>query len=283
MHAAAATTPEIGYALWRDEYRLNARIASFPKPVCALMHGIVLGGGVGLVAHASMRIVTDTSTVGRPEVGIGMVPDVGGTWLRSRAPGEVGTHLALTSMSARLGARGHHPADRERYRRRAPRRGCHQTPEPQRPGRHPRCIALGPGLAVSGERARPGVPDRADPTHPSRLRRRHSRADHRQGPSAPMAAFVSRRRHPSRDRSPFRAPGPRRARTRLNPSGVVIYLARRRPTPKVLAPYIWPWVRLSKRRSRRYREKRTFVCKTVCSQEIAARTRRAAHAGRSKA
>lgn len=84
---------------WRDEYRLNALIARYPKPVVALMHGIVLGGGVGLSAHASHRVVIASTRIGMPETGIGFIPDVGGTWLLSRAPGELGTHLALTAGS----------------------------------------------------------------------------------------------------------------------------------------------------------------------------------------
>lgn len=83
-------------AFWRDEYRLNARLARYPKPVTAFMDGIVLGGGVGISAHAGHRIVTERSRVGMPETGIGFVPDVGGTWLLARAPGELGTYAALT-------------------------------------------------------------------------------------------------------------------------------------------------------------------------------------------
>ncbi|CAM3509528.1 enoyl-CoA hydratase/isomerase family protein [Nocardioides zeicaulis] len=82
---------------WRDEYHLNAFIASYPKPYVALMDGLVLGGGVGLSAHASHRVVTDRTRIGMPEVGIGFLPDVGGTWLLSNAPGELGTKLALTA------------------------------------------------------------------------------------------------------------------------------------------------------------------------------------------
>lgn len=82
---------------WRDEYLLDAAIARYPKPVVTLMDGIVLGGGIGLAAHASHRVVTERSSLGMPEVTIGFVPDVGGTWLLSRAPGELGTHLALTA------------------------------------------------------------------------------------------------------------------------------------------------------------------------------------------
>lgn len=83
-------------AFWRDEYRLNARIARYPKPYVALMDGLVMGGGVGVSAHAGTRVVTERSRVAMPETGIGFVPDVGGTYLLALAQGELGTHLALT-------------------------------------------------------------------------------------------------------------------------------------------------------------------------------------------
>lgn len=81
---------------WRDEYLLNAQIADFPKPYVAVMDGIVMGGGVGVSAHANTRVVTDTSKIAMPEVGIGFIPDVGGVHLLSRAPGGLGLHAALT-------------------------------------------------------------------------------------------------------------------------------------------------------------------------------------------
>ena len=81
---------------WADEYRLNARIARYRKPYVALMDGLVMGGGVGISAHGSIRIVTERSRVGMPETRIGFVPDIGGTYLLSRAPGRLGMHLALT-------------------------------------------------------------------------------------------------------------------------------------------------------------------------------------------
>jgi enoyl-CoA hydratase len=89
-------------AFWRDEYHLNARIARYPKPYVAVMDGIVMGGGVGVSAHGSVRIVTERSSIAMPETGIGFVPDVGGTYLLALAPGELGTHLALTG--GRIGA-----------------------------------------------------------------------------------------------------------------------------------------------------------------------------------
>ncbi|MGY4459754.1 enoyl-CoA hydratase/carnithine racemase [Bradyrhizobium sp. LB13.1] len=84
---------DLGKILWREEYILNARIKKFPKPYVAFMDGIVMGGGVGLSAHASHRIVTERTRLAMPEVGLGFFPDVGGTYLLSRSPGEIGTYF----------------------------------------------------------------------------------------------------------------------------------------------------------------------------------------------
>ncbi|WP_181423948.1 enoyl-CoA hydratase/isomerase family protein [Rhizobium sp. UGM030330-04] len=81
---------------WREEFPLNYRIARFGKPYVALMDGIVMGGGVGISAHGSHRIVTERTRLAMPETGIGYFPDVGGSWLLPRAPGECGTWLGLT-------------------------------------------------------------------------------------------------------------------------------------------------------------------------------------------
>lgn len=96
MRASAMGGDRGAADFWRDEYLLNARIARYPKPFVALMDGVVMGGGVGVSAHGSVRVVTERSTMGMPETTIGFVPDVGGTYLLSRAPGETGTHMALT-------------------------------------------------------------------------------------------------------------------------------------------------------------------------------------------
>ncbi|MCV7381914.1 3-hydroxyisobutyryl-CoA hydrolase [Mycobacterium alsense] len=81
---------------WRDEYLLNGQIGRFGKPYVSLMDGIVMGGGVGVSAHGNTRVVTDTSKIAMPEVGIGFIPDVGGAFLLSRAPGALGLYAALT-------------------------------------------------------------------------------------------------------------------------------------------------------------------------------------------
>ena len=94
-HSARADGSE-ARQFWYDEYLLNAHIGRFGKPYVALMDGIVMGGGVGVAAHGSVRVVTDTTKMAMPEVGIGLIPDVGGTLILSRTPGLLGVHAALT-------------------------------------------------------------------------------------------------------------------------------------------------------------------------------------------
>lgn len=88
--------PEFGEVFFRSEYRMNAQIAAYKKPYVALMDGITMGGGVGVSAHGSLRIATERTRLAMPETGIGFFPDIGATWLLSRAPGEVGTFMGLT-------------------------------------------------------------------------------------------------------------------------------------------------------------------------------------------
>lgn len=103
IYRDASTGGEGSAQFWREEYHLNHLIATYPKPYVAVMDGLVLGGGVGLSAHGSVRVVTQRSSIGMPETGIGFFPDVGGTRLLARAPGELGTHLALTAGSVSAG------------------------------------------------------------------------------------------------------------------------------------------------------------------------------------
>ena len=90
---------DLGKRFWRQEYIMNARIARFPKPYVAFMDGLVMGGGVGLSAHGSHRVVTEKTKLAMPEVGLGFFPDVGGTWLLSHSPGEIGTYFGLTGQT----------------------------------------------------------------------------------------------------------------------------------------------------------------------------------------
>lgn len=86
------------YALefYRDEYVLDAAIKHFPKPYIALIHGIVMGGGVGVSVHGSHRIAGEAAMFAMPETGIGLFPDVGGSYFLPRCPGQIGMYLALT-------------------------------------------------------------------------------------------------------------------------------------------------------------------------------------------
>ncbi|MFM9878106.1 MAG: enoyl-CoA hydratase/isomerase family protein [Rhodoglobus sp.] len=99
MYRSALAGGADAATFFAHEYALNAAIARYPKPFVAFMTGVVLGGGVGISAHGSHRVVTETTKLGMPEVTIGFVPDVGSTWLLARAPGELGTHLALTGTT----------------------------------------------------------------------------------------------------------------------------------------------------------------------------------------
>lgn len=95
--AVKAGDTESPAVFWREEYKLNALIARYPKPYVAFMDGVVMGGGVGISAHGSHRIVTEKTMIAMPETSIGFFPDVGGTYLLAKSPGELGTHVALTS------------------------------------------------------------------------------------------------------------------------------------------------------------------------------------------
>ncbi|MCJ2132582.1 enoyl-CoA hydratase/isomerase family protein [Methylobacterium sp. J-026] len=94
--AARAGEMEAMFAIWRGEYELVAALARYPKPVVALIDGIVMGGGVGISVHGPYRVASDAYAFAMPEVGIGFIPDVGTTYLLPRLAGHSGTYLALT-------------------------------------------------------------------------------------------------------------------------------------------------------------------------------------------
>ena len=95
--AARSGHLEEAATFFREEYELNSLIAGYPKPYIALMDGVVMGGGIGLSAHGSLRVVTERSTLAMPETRIGFIPDVGGTYLLAIVPDELGTYAALTA------------------------------------------------------------------------------------------------------------------------------------------------------------------------------------------
>lgn len=88
-----------GQRFWRDEYRLNALIFEYPKPVISFLQGFTMGGGVGIGCHGSHRIVGESSRISMPECSIGLVPDVGGTLMLALAPGRLGEFLGTTGQS----------------------------------------------------------------------------------------------------------------------------------------------------------------------------------------
>lgn len=99
---SGATDAVEAKAFFRTEYRLNHLMVEYPKPITAIVDGIVMGGGVGISEPAMVRVATERTTYAMPETGIGLFPDVGGGWFLPRLPGETGTWLALTG--ARLKA-----------------------------------------------------------------------------------------------------------------------------------------------------------------------------------
>jgi len=99
LYESSKAGGDLGAVFWREEYIVNARIPVYPKPYVAYMDGLVMGGGVGLSAHGPHRIVTEKTKIAMPEVGLGFFPDVGGTWLLSHTPGELGTYYALTGQT----------------------------------------------------------------------------------------------------------------------------------------------------------------------------------------
>ena len=87
LYDAAKSKSPLPEQFWSTEYHLNVLIARYPKPLIAVMDGVVMGGGVGVSAHASHRIVTERSAVAMPEVGIGFFPDVGASFLLAQSAG----------------------------------------------------------------------------------------------------------------------------------------------------------------------------------------------------
>lgn len=106
LHATLRASPgepsDYARAFFAEEYQVDYRIHTFAKPILCWGQGIVMGGGIGLLAGASHRVVTPTSKLAMPEITIGLYPDVGGSQILARMPGRVGRFLALTG--ATLGA-----------------------------------------------------------------------------------------------------------------------------------------------------------------------------------
>lgn len=88
--------PTLAAQFFAAEYRLDYTLHTYPKPLICWGHGYVLGGGMGLLQGASIRVVTPSSRLAMPEISIGLYPDVGASWFLSRLPGKLGLFLGLT-------------------------------------------------------------------------------------------------------------------------------------------------------------------------------------------
>lgn len=103
LHRSAVATPggpcEYAENFFAREYRMNYTLHTYPKPLICWGHGIVMGGGLGVMAGCSHRVVTEKTRIAMPEVTIALFPDVGGTWFLNRMPGSAGLFLALTGAS----------------------------------------------------------------------------------------------------------------------------------------------------------------------------------------
>lgn len=103
MRACPGGPNPVAERFFETEYRLDYQIHTYPKPVLCWGHGIVMGGGLGLMAGASHRVVTEASHIAMPEITIGLYPDIGGTWFLNRMPARVGLFLGLTGAAMNAG------------------------------------------------------------------------------------------------------------------------------------------------------------------------------------
>jgi len=90
---------EYAETFFAREYRMNYILHTYPKPIICWGHGVVMGGGLGILAGCSHRVVSERTRIGMPEITIGLFPDVGGSWFLNNMPGEVGRFLALTAAN----------------------------------------------------------------------------------------------------------------------------------------------------------------------------------------
>lgn len=89
--------PPLARRFFADEYRLYQRLHHYRKPLLSWGHGYVMGGGLGLMQSAGLRIVTPSSRLAMPEINIGLYPDVGASWFLGRLPGRLGLFVGLSA------------------------------------------------------------------------------------------------------------------------------------------------------------------------------------------
>jgi len=88
-------------AFFWHEYRLDYRIATYPKQLIAVMDGLTMGGGAGIGLNAPTRVASERVVFSMPECAIGLYPDIGAAHFLQRCPGELGIFLALTGLRLR--------------------------------------------------------------------------------------------------------------------------------------------------------------------------------------
>lgn len=105
LYKAMASGDEAGYieTFFSEEYALDYHIHCYEKPILLWGNGIIMGGGLGLMAGASHRVVTETSRIAMPEITIGLYPDVGGSYFLNKMPEGAGLFLGLTGASINAG------------------------------------------------------------------------------------------------------------------------------------------------------------------------------------
>ena len=103
LYQSVVATPggpcDYAESFFEREYRLDYALHTYNKPIICWGHGIVMGGGLGVMAGCSHRVVTQNTRIAMPEVTIALFPDVGGSWFLNHMPGKAGLFLALTGAS----------------------------------------------------------------------------------------------------------------------------------------------------------------------------------------
>ena len=91
-----AIVESLAQEFFSQEYQLDQLIHEFTKPILVWGDGYIMGGGIGLFAGASHRVVTEKTLLAMPEITIGLYPDVGASWFLNKVPNNAGLFLGLT-------------------------------------------------------------------------------------------------------------------------------------------------------------------------------------------
>ena len=71
-----------------EDWIVTKVISNLSKPVIAMMDGFCLGGGLEIAMACDLRIASDRSKLGQPEINLGIIPGAGGTQRLTRLIGE---------------------------------------------------------------------------------------------------------------------------------------------------------------------------------------------------